>query len=141
MSFGLPSLKPELETIPGHGLKKNNFGVHDSLAFGLKNVKGNIQQNHPLELSEKNYDLKEWKMQMTILRNTQGLHAPIKLGAELWAAKQVGRLPFMESSGLATATIKSTDDMLDFTDILSLPEQDEHLLMPHVVMEHKLGIL
>lgn len=80
-------------------------------------------------------------MQMNVLRNTQGLHAPIKLAAELRATRAVGRLPFLESSGLSTATIKSSDDSIDFTDILNLPEQDERFFVPHIVMEHKLGIL
>lgn len=78
---------------------------------------------------------------MAILRNTQGLHAPFKLMAELRAASQVGRLPFLESSNLATATLKNSDDFLDFTDFLNHPDNEERNLIPHVVVESKLGLL
>lgn len=37
---------------------------------------------------------------MTVLRNTQGLHAPLRLAMERRAAKQIGRLPFLPSSNL-----------------------------------------
>ncbi|XP_043522769.1 proteasome maturation protein-like, partial [Frieseomelitta varia] len=33
-----------------------------------------------------------------LLRNTQGLHAPIRLAMELKAAEKIGRLPFLPSS-------------------------------------------
>ena len=76
-----------------------------------------------------------------MLRNNQGLHAPLKVMAEMRATRQVGRLPFLPSSDLSYATIKNSDDYLDFTDFLNHSDFDEKRLIPHVVMEKQLGIL
>lgn len=141
MNFEIPSLKSGFEEKNDLGIRSGNFGVHDSFQFGLAKVKNNLEPCHPLEMSEKYYATNEEKTQMNILRNTQGLHAPIKLAAELRATRAVGRLPFLESSGLSAATIKSSDDFIDFTDILNLPEQDERFFVPHIIMENHLGIL
>ena len=35
---------------------------------------------------------------MVMLRNAQGLHAPMRLAMEIKAAEKVGRLPFLSSS-------------------------------------------
>ncbi|KAK9507253.1 hypothetical protein O3M35_007156 [Rhynocoris fuscipes] len=141
MNFELPSLKAGAEEKTDLGLRSGTYGVHDTFLFGLATVKNNLEPCHPLELSEKNFVANEEKMQMNLLRNNQGLHAPIKLAAELRATRAVGRLPFLESSGLSAATIKSSDDYIDFGDFLNLPEQDERFFVPHIVMEHHLGIL
>lgn len=122
------------------GIVTGEFGVHDSLGFGIKKVKENLEVNHPLELSEKNYALREEKLNLAMLRNNQGLHAPFKIMAELRATKQVGRLPFMESSNLSTDTLKNNDEFIDFTDFLNHPDTEERMFIPHVVMERKLGI-
>lgn len=35
---------------------------------------------------------------MTMLRNAQGLHAPMRLAMEIKASEKIGRLPFLPSS-------------------------------------------
>lgn len=49
-------------------------------------------------------------MNMTMLRNTQGIHAPMRLAMELKAADKIGRLPFLPSSGLMRDVILGRDD-------------------------------
>lgn len=83
------------------------------------------------------YVRNEEAARMVSLRNQQGLHAPMKLAAELKATRSIGRLPFMESSGLSTATLRGDDEKMDFSDFLGLPEFDERNLVPHVVMERR----
>ncbi|POI23484.1 hypothetical protein CIB84_012768, partial [Bambusicola thoracicus] len=53
-------------------------------------VKNELVPSHPLELSEKNFQLNQDKTNFAMLRNIQGLHAPLKLQMELRAVKQVG---------------------------------------------------
>nr|BAN21198.1 unkown protein [Riptortus pedestris] len=141
MSFGLPPLKGPFEGQKELGIVTGHFGVHDSFGFGIKKVKESVEINHPLEVSEKNYALKEEKLSLAMLRNNQGLHAPMKIMAELHATRQVGRLPFLESSNLSADTIRNNDDLLDFTDFLNHPDTEERMVIPHVVMERKLGVL
>ena len=53
-------------------------------------VKNELLPSHPLELSEKNYQLNQDKMNFSTLRNIQGLFAPLKLQMEFKAVQQVG---------------------------------------------------
>lgn len=39
-------------------------------------------------------------MNMILLRNTQGLHAPLRIAMEVKAAEKIGRLPFLPSSNV-----------------------------------------
>lgn len=56
-----------------------------------------VAHDHPLRNSELNHDKHNFNLQMEMLRNREGLHAPLKIGMELFACKQVGRLPFLKS--------------------------------------------
>ncbi|KAJ8868385.1 hypothetical protein PR048_029901 [Dryococelus australis] len=81
------------------------------------------------------------RLNMTLLRNTQGLHAPLKLSMELRAAEKVGHLPFLPSSGLMRDVLMGRDEEIGFEDILSIPEFNENLCKPHAMVEKHLGIL
>ena len=49
---------------------------------------------------------------MLVLRNTQGLHAPMKLAMEIKAAEKVGRLPFLPSSNIMRDVLLGYDEDL-----------------------------
>ncbi|KAK1327799.1 hypothetical protein QTO34_012707 [Cnephaeus nilssonii] len=73
---------------------------HD-LRKGFSCVKHELLPSHPLELSEKNFQLNQDKMNVSTLRNIRGLFAPPKLQMEFKAVQQVQRLPFLPSSALS----------------------------------------
>ncbi|XP_055697572.1 proteasome maturation protein [Phlebotomus papatasi] len=106
-----------------------------------KNCSGQISFVHPLKDSEENYDAHHNSLNMNILRNREGLHAPLKMSMEIQAVKKVGRLPFLQSSNASLDSLTGRDLCIDFTDFLSTPEFSEHLRQPHAVMEKSLGIL
>ncbi|NXS99491.1 POMP protein, partial [Jacana jacana] len=87
------------------------------------------------------YQLNQDKTNFDTLRNIQGLHAPLKLQMEFRAVKQVQRLPFLHSSNMALDTLRGNDECLSFEDILNDPSQSEVMGEPHMMMEHKLGLL
>ncbi|XP_006138982.2 proteasome maturation protein isoform X2 [Pelodiscus sinensis] len=117
------------------------FGGHDILRKGFTSVKNELLPSHPLELSEKNFQLNQDKMNLSTLRNIQGLHAPLKLQMEFKAAKQIQRLPFLHSSNIALDTLRGNDECIGFEDILNDPSQSEVMGEPHVMVEYKLGLL
>jgi proteasome maturation protein len=80
-------------------------------------------------------------MNMAMLRNAQGLHAPLRLKMELEAAKKVGRLPFLPSSGLMNDVLTGRDEEIGFEDILNTAEFREQLVQPHAVVERHMGLL
>lgn len=83
----------------------------------------------------------EFQRNMNMMRDIQGIHAPLRIAMELKAFKNVGRLPFLPSSNLSRDVILGLDESIDFCDILNPPEVHEKLFRPHIVMERKLNLL
>ncbi|XP_062045865.1 LOW QUALITY PROTEIN: proteasome maturation protein-like [Lepus europaeus] len=117
------------------------FESHDLLRKGFSCVKNELLPSNPLELSEKNFQLNQEKMNFSTLRNIQGLFAPLKLQMELKAVQQVQRLPFLTSSNLSLDILRGNDETIGFEDILNDPSQSELMGEPHLMVEHKLGLL
>ncbi|XP_008531566.2 proteasome maturation protein [Equus przewalskii] len=117
------------------------FESHDLLRKGFSCVKNELLPSHPLELSEKNFQLNQDKMNFSTLRNIQGLFAPLKLQMEFKAVQQVQRLPFLPSSNLSLDILRGNDETIGFEDILNDPAQSELMGEPHLMVEYKLGLL
>lgn len=78
---------------------------------------------------------------MQMLRDREGLAAPLKITMELNSTAKVGRLPFLPSSNLHRDVLLGRDEMIEFGDFLNTEEFSEVNRAPHVVMEKKLGIM
>ncbi|XP_063380367.1 proteasome maturation protein [Cydia fagiglandana] len=141
MSFGLPPLKVKPEVGSDVKGQEGPFGVPDPFTAGLGATKANVGIAHPLEVSERNYRLNEEKMNMAMLRNIQGLHAPMRLNMELNFVNKVGRLPFLPSSNLQRDVLTGRDIEIGFEDILNTPDLCEVAGQPHAVVERSLGLL
>ncbi|CAH2092056.1 unnamed protein product [Euphydryas editha] len=141
MSFGLPSLKVKPENAGNVTVQEGPFGIPNPMVAGIGSTKNKLGMSHPLQASEKNYHLNEEKMNMAMLRNIQGLHAPMKLSMERKFASKVGRLPFMPSSNLQHDVFTGRYLDIGFEDILNTSEFCEVSGQPHAVVERSLGIL
>ena len=117
------------------------YGVPDVMTSGLASRKVHVVPPHPLEGSEKLFHDNKLRLEMNMLRNTQGLHAPLKMAMELKAAKKVGRLPFLPSSNLMADVLLGRDDQISFEDFLNPVEFREEAGQPHAIVEKSLGIL
>ncbi|XP_028158074.1 proteasome maturation protein [Ostrinia nubilalis] len=141
MSFGLPSVKVKPEHVEVVKPKEGIFGVPDPMVAGIGATKLKIGVSHPLQTSEKNYHLNEEKMNMAMLRNIQGLHAPLKLTMEKKYSSKVGRLPFLPSSNLQHDVLTGKYLDIGFEDILNTQDLCEVAGQPHAVVERSLGLL
>ncbi|CAG5055930.1 unnamed protein product [Parnassius apollo] len=141
MSFGLPPLKVKPQPASDIKVQDGPFGIPNPFVEGLGTTKPKLGMSHPLEASERNYHLNEEKMNMTMLRNIQGLHAPLKLTMEMKFAKKIGRLPFLPSSNLQHDVITGRYLDIGFEDILNTPDLCEIAGQPHAVVERSLGLL
>ncbi|XP_012534873.1 proteasome maturation protein [Monomorium pharaonis] len=143
MSFGLPSIIPK-PVIPEQFDIKNgttNYGLSNPMVSGLSATRQSIGYAHPLEASERNYKKNQERMNMTLLRNTQGLHAPLRIAMELKATEKIGRLPFLPSSNVMRDVLLAQDQDIRFEDIFNTSEFREQMGQPHAVVENHLGIL
>lgn len=74
-------------------------------------------------------------------RNTQGIHAPLRLNIEKLAASKVGHLPCITRHHFMEDVLSGRDEEIDFTDVLNQSEFSEEMIMPHIAVERSLGIL
>ncbi|XP_014211563.1 proteasome maturation protein [Copidosoma floridanum] len=140
MSFGFAS-KPTSKSFEEPNTSSNTYGIQSPFDSGLSATRKTIGYSHPLEASEKNYHKNSERMEMLMLRNTQGLHAPMRLAMELKSSEKIGRLPFLPSSNLMRDVILGRDEDIGFEDILNTSEFREQMGQPHAVVEKSLGIL
>lgn len=60
------------------------------------------------------YQKNQDRMNMILLRNTQGLHAPLRLAMELKATEKIGRLPFLPSSNVMRNVLLGQDQDIGY---------------------------
>ncbi|ETN62545.1 proteasome maturation protein [Anopheles darlingi] len=116
----------------------NDFPGH--LAPRDESCVAQIQTVHPLKHSEENYNQHRHNLNMQMLRQREGLAAPLKLTMELKAVSKVGHLPFLPSTNIARDVLTGRDEMIEFSDIFNTPDHQEIIRQPHAVMEKVLGI-
>ncbi|XP_071452867.1 proteasome maturation protein [Hetaerina americana] len=141
MNVGFNSVRPKAGN-SDHGLcKDGNYGVENVMTYGLVASRPPMKSCHPLESSEKTFMSRRDVVDFNILRNTQGLHAPLRLHMERKATSKVGHLPFLPSSRLSLDVLLGRDEEIGFEDVLNTTEFREIAGQPHAVIEKQLGIL
>ncbi|KAI0226968.1 hypothetical protein LSAT2_022583 [Lamellibrachia satsuma] len=142
MSLGYPPLRPKADGAAVLTQKVGPYGVPDRMLNGLRNDKDELCALHPLEFSEKHWQENKEQMDMAMLRNLQGIHAPLRLRMEQLTAQKIQRLPCLHSSNLMLDTLSGKLDTIEFEDILGNPEQQEEMqAQPHMFVERQLGLL
>ncbi|CAH1777672.1 unnamed protein product, partial [Owenia fusiformis] len=142
MSHGILPIRPVAEgskkiTLP----KENAYGIPDVMTYGLTTVRSDLTTSHPLEYSEKHWREHKDRQDAIMLRNTQGLHAPMRLHMEKSVAQKMQRLPGMSSSHVMLDSLTGRDEMIDFEDIFNTQEFQERVGQPHAMVERNLGLL
>jgi len=118
-----------------------NYGAPDLMLNGPTSVKEGLTPSHPLEDSEKYFWQRMQQQEFHMLRQTQGLHAALKLQMELKAARQIQRAPCLPSSNASLDTLLGRDESIGFEDYLNAPADAEVMGSPHALMEKKHGLL
>ncbi|KAL3282586.1 hypothetical protein HHI36_005762 [Cryptolaemus montrouzieri] len=141
MSFSMPPLKAKPEAQFSGTKNCGEYEVADVMVNGLANVQAASDVPHPLMTSEVNNSRNRHNLNMTILRNTQGLHAPLRIAMELKAAKKIGHLPFLPSSNLMLETLTGRDVEIGPEDLFNQAEFRETMGQPHAMVERSLGLI
>ncbi|XP_072383885.1 proteasome maturation protein [Diabrotica undecimpunctata] len=141
MSFALPSVKPRASAPENFEIHGDMFGAQELMKYGLQSAKCSTEVPHQLFSSEAKYHANREQMNMTILANTQGLHAPLRLAMELKSSKKIGRLPFLPSSNIMHDVLTGRDLDVGPEDVYGTSEFLEFSGQPHAVVEKSLGIL
>ena len=150
MSFGMPTIRPRAEdsdnvnnTLFEAGADLKIHEAAQTLTTGFPATLARPHgAAHPLEASEGRWNEHQDKIRMTVLRNTQGIHAPFRLHMERRAASQVSRLPFLPSHHVALDVLTGNDECVGFEDFLGGQEVGSEVMgNPHALVEKRMGIL
>ncbi|XP_034302756.1 proteasome maturation protein [Magallana gigas] len=136
-----PSVRPQPDGSQEIKLPEGPYGVPDVMLNGIQSSKAKLGSVHPLEYSEKHWHENKQKMDFAMLRNTQGIHMPLRLQMEKNVAQKINRLPGMHSSNLMSDTLSGRDEMIDFEDILNNPADCEVMGDTHLLMDRRAGLL
>nr|CAG4648399.1 EOG090X0J8E [Moina brachiata]SVE93381.1 EOG090X0J8E [Moina brachiata] len=122
----------------------SKFVVNDNLAFGGKGSSSvkSLSSVHPLEKKLSQHDKKQEEISMNILKNIQGMHAPLRLHMEKQALKlaDAGHLPCLYRHNASMDALTGRDMRLDFEDFLATPFDSEVATNPQLAIERHLNI-
>ncbi|XP_003389588.1 PREDICTED: proteasome maturation protein-like [Amphimedon queenslandica] len=116
----------------------SEYNVHDTFRYGFKSAKSDLTPSHPLEASEANFAANREAFVMQSLRNSQGLHAPLRLEMERKMASKIQRIPPLESSMIALETLLGQDETISVEELLDNPSDSPVLVNGRAVMEKRL---
>jgi len=140
---GYPQLRPQASSTKSVDLPNGSYGVPNAMLHGFQvgRASSGTGPQHPLENSEKLWDEHQFKLDCAMLKNSQGLHAPLKLHMERHITSQITRLPGLQSSNILLDTLTGKDETVEFADILNTPGDSELMADVHMMMEARAGLL
>lgn len=122
-------------------IKPGSYGLHDTFRNGMSSVGEQSRVLHPLINSEKNYHKNKQQQEFATLRNTQGLHMPMKLQMERAILSRVQRLPGLQSSRISLRTTLCDDDLLGFEDMFDSSSQSMSMVDYRDLYEKQQGLV
>ncbi|EGF77787.1 hypothetical protein BATDEDRAFT_91476 [Batrachochytrium dendrobatidis JAM81] len=127
---------------PPQSLGENTeFGTHDTFRHGFNVMRANITQGHPLESHLEQWDQTQEQLKTTVLRNTFGIHMPLRLKMEQALIKEhIHVIPVMPSRNLALDVLSGRNDTIEFEDFLGETRAPINDLSPHTAMERVLHL-
>ncbi|KAJ3255981.1 Pre-mRNA-splicing factor [Boothiomyces macroporosus] len=96
----------------------SEYGVHDTFRNGFRGITNEITNKHPLETRLAMWQETQQELKYEMLRQTQGIHAPIRLKMEKMLVGNVKRIPVGKTHNLGLDILNGTDDTIDFEDFL-----------------------
>jgi proteasome maturation protein len=108
---------------PQAGLQQLYY-PQDPLRAGLTHLKDAATPNHPLEHALKQQEAHKAEAKKNLLRNTQGIHAAMRVSMEQTILSQYRRLPGFHSEFMGLEVMNSSMTNVGVEDILNGSYQD-----------------
>jgi proteasome maturation protein len=99
----------------------SEYGVHDTFRYGPRRIVDEVLPAHPLQTRLEHWDETQNKLHMTMLRNTYGMHVPIRLQMEKAIVSQLNHAPHHlhpECNNVGLDILNGVDNSLAFEDFL-----------------------
>ncbi|KAF7986209.1 hypothetical protein HWV62_38640 [Athelia sp. TMB] len=137
-------MDPSFRIVPGPAPKStnntntakaqlNSFGLHDTLTYGARSIAHDVQSTSGLQARLEAWEETQDNLKLTMARNVQGLHAPMRV---LMERKIVGfnpHHPALPTHNLALDILMGRDELLEPADFIAglegPPSMDVHAEM------------
>ncbi|KAI9292379.1 proteasome maturation factor UMP1 [Neoconidiobolus thromboides FSU 785] len=116
----------------------NEFGVHDTLRFGMRSIANELVSNHPLEQRLAQWGETEMNMKNQLHRKVYGLHAPLRTLMERDILSKLHHNPLSKYSNIALDVFDGKDETIDFEDFLNDPDFSSNMYDIHSTLEKHL---
>lgn len=108
------------------------------ISEGYRNVRNELAVVHPLENSERNYNVRQEELKLDLLRATYGVGIPMKLEFERHLVAKNQRLSPLPNHSISLDVLLGRDNTIDFDDYLHPPEFFEEEPSSRLIGEHLL---
>ncbi|KIM84723.1 hypothetical protein PILCRDRAFT_96799 [Piloderma croceum F 1598] len=129
---------PSLRIVPASGPKStslnkdttNSFGLHDTLQYGARSIAQEVKQDGVIRQRLESWEETQDNMKLTLQRNIEGLHAPVRLLMERKIVSSNPHMPELPQSNIHLDILMGRDECLEPADffgaIESGPSMDIH---------------
>ncbi|KDQ54930.1 hypothetical protein JAAARDRAFT_134675, partial [Jaapia argillacea MUCL 33604] len=115
----------------------NSFGLHDTLQYGPRSLATEIKAPSVVKNRLENWEETQDNVKLTMKRNVDGMHAPLRLLMERKIVAANPQIPALSQSNLALDILMGRDEELDVGDFFGGMERGPTLDV-HNAMEKKL---
>ncbi|KAL0950476.1 hypothetical protein HGRIS_007288 [Hohenbuehelia grisea] len=112
----------------------NSLGLHDTLQYGPRSLAAEVNTQSDLKGRLESWDETQDNLKLNMLRNTQGLHAPMRLLMERKINAHMTALP---QSNLQLDILMGRDETIEPVDVFDTIDTRQSLSI-HTDMEKKL---
>ncbi|KAJ3758574.1 proteasome maturation factor UMP1-domain-containing protein [Lentinula raphanica] len=121
-------MDPSFRIVPGSAPKaasvaqtSNSLGLHDTLRYGPRTIATEVKREGTLKDRLQNWEETQDNLKLTMMRNTHGLHAPMRI---LMERKIVGVNPHMSllpQTNLQLDILMGRDESIEPVDVFAGP--------------------
>lgn len=116
-------MEPSLRLTPSSNPKaasvkdtSNSLGLHDTLQYGPRSIATEVKTVSPIRHRLENWEQTQDNLKLTMQRNIDGLHAPVRLLMERKIVSSMAQMPTMPQSNLHLDILMGRDEILDVGD-------------------------
>jgi len=114
----------------------NTFGLHDNLQYGPRSISAEVNTQSDLRNRLQNWDETQDNVKLNMLRNAQGLHAPMRVLMERKIVSRNPHMPSLPQSNLHLDILMGRDETIEPSDIFDMCDTKQPLDI-HADMEKK----
>ncbi|KAJ8520338.1 hypothetical protein ONZ45_g2800 [Pleurotus djamor] len=132
-----------LRLVPSQGPKSasvqdtsNSLGLHDTMQYGPRSIAAEVKTQSELKGRLENWDETRDATKLNLLRNAQGMHAPMRLLMERRIVSENPHMPGFDDSNIHLDILMGRDETIEPSDIFGLADT-KLPLNAHSEMEKK----